>query len=38
MGVSPEVTGSSVGTSLKKTKLVAYSIPIFNELEGGYNS
>ena len=38
MGVSLEVTGSSIGTTLKKTELVAYSIPIFHVLESGYNS
>ena len=36
--VSLEVTGSSIGTTLKKTKLVACSIFIFNVLESGYNS
>ena len=38
MDVPLEVTGSSVSTTLKKNKLLVYSIPIVNVVESGYNS
>ena len=38
MGVSLEVTGPGVGTTLKKTKLLTHSISLVNVLESEYNS
>ena len=38
MGVSVEVTGPGVGTTLKKTKLVTHSISLVNVLQSEYNS
>ena len=38
MGVSLEVTGHGIGTTLKKTKLLAHSVSLVNVLESEYNS
>ena len=38
MGVSLEVIGPGVGTTLKKTKLVLRSISLVSVLESEYNS
>jgi len=38
MGVTLEVTGHGVGTTLKKTKLLMHSISLVNVLESEYNS
>jgi len=38
MGVSLEVIGPGVGTTLKKTKLVSHSISLVSMLQSEYNS